>query len=117
MWDPQVPALVAAGYRVVRCDFPGYGETRMPRRPYDNAHDVAGLLDRLGVEETAVIGASGGGRVALDLAARWPRRVAALALLNTAWAGHPPSAGLAAFGAREDALLEAGDVTGATDLN
>src|SRR5262245_29806374 len=98
MWDPQVPALVAAGHRVVRCDFRGYGETPMPRQPYDNARDVADLLDSLGIEETAVVGASGGGRVALEFAARWPQRVAALALLNTAWAGQEPSADLAAFG-------------------
>jgi 3-oxoadipate enol-lactonase len=117
MWDPQVPVLVNAGYRVVRCDLPGFGQTPMPDRPNNEAQDVAELLDLLGVEHTALIAASGGGRVALEIAARWPKRVTALALLCTALAGHEPSAELRAFGEREDELLEAGDIAGATELN
>ena len=117
MWDPQLPALVGAGYRVVRCDLRGFGDTPVPDRPYNNAEDVADLLDRLGIAATAIVGASGGGRVALEVAARWPDRVTALALLCTALAGHEPSAELEAFGDREDELLEAGDIDGATKLN
>ncbi|WP_446216559.1 alpha/beta fold hydrolase [Micromonospora sp. IBHARD004] len=117
MWDPQVPVLVDAGCRVVRSDLRGYGDSPMPDGPYNNAQDVIELLDLLGAEEFALVGSSGGGRVALEIAARWPRRVTALALLCTALAGHEPSAALQAFGEREDALLEAGDVIGATDLN
>lgn len=117
MWEPQVPALVQAGWRVVRGDLRGFGETPVPDGPYNNAQDVVDLLDQLGVEEAALVGASGGGRVALEVAARWPRRVTALALLCTASTGHEPSAELRAVGEREDALLEAGDVAGATALN
>lgn len=117
MWDPQMPVLVNAGYRVMRCDLRGFGETPMPDRPHNNAQDVTDLLDLLGIEHTALIAASGGGRVALEIAARWPRRVTSLALLCTALAGHEPSAELRAFGDREDALLEAGDIAGATELN
>ncbi|MFF1799415.1 alpha/beta fold hydrolase, partial [Kitasatospora sp. NPDC058263] len=117
MWDGQVPALVGAGFRVVRCDLRGFGGTPVPDRPYDNARDVLDLLDELGIERAALVGASGGGRVALALAARWPDRVTALALLCTALAGQEPSAELRAFGEREDALIEAGDIAGATELN
>jgi pimeloyl-ACP methyl ester carboxylesterase len=117
MWDPQMSVLADAGYQVVRCDLRGYGETPMPDRPYNDAQDVVDLLDLLGVEQVALIASSGGGRVALEVAARWPQRVIALALLCTAFAGHEPSADLQSFGEREDALLEAGDVTGATELN
>lgn len=117
MWDPQIPALGDAGHLVVRCDLRGYGETPVPDRPYDNARDVLDLLDLLAIEKAALVGASGGGRVALELAARWPHRVSALALLCSALAGHEPSDELRAFGDREDALLEAGDIDGATDLN
>ncbi|MER6401272.1 alpha/beta fold hydrolase [Kitasatospora sp. NPDC001603] len=117
MWDAQVPALVGAGFRVVRCDLRGFGGTPVPDRPYDNARDVLDLLDGLGIERAALVGASGGGRVALALAARWPDRVTALALLCTALAGQEPSTELRAFGEREDALIEAGDVAGATELN
>lgn len=117
MWDPQVPALADAGYRVVRCDFRGYGHTPMPDRPYNDAQDVMDLLDLLGVEQAALVASSGGGMVALEIAARWPRRVTALALLCTAVAGHQPSADLQSFREREDALLDAGDIAGATELN
>jgi 3-oxoadipate enol-lactonase len=117
MWDPQVPALVEAGYRAVRCDLRGYGETPMPDRPYDNAQDVVDLVDLLGAERVALVAASGGGRVGLEVAARWPARVTSLMLVSTALPGHEPSAALRAFGEREDALLEAGDIAGATELN
>src|SRR5215217_983512 len=108
MWDPQVPVLTGAGYRVVRCDLRGFGDTPVPDKPYNNAQDVVDLLDLLGVQHAALIGSSGGGRVALEVAARWPRRVTSLALLCTAVAGHEPSTELATYGDREEVLLEAG---------
>jgi 3-oxoadipate enol-lactonase len=117
MWDPQMPVLAAAGHRVVRCDLRGYGDSPMPTAGWSNCGDVAELLDALGIAATAVVGASGGGRVALEFASRWPARVTALALICSALPGHPPSEALRAFGDREDALLSAGDVEGATRLN
>lgn len=117
MWDPQMPALAAAGFRAVRCDLRGYGESPMPGGPHNNAQDVIDLLDALGIDRARLVGSSGGGRVALEVAARWPDRVERLALLCTAVNGMAPGPELAAFGDREDALLEAGDVDGATELN
>jgi 3-oxoadipate enol-lactonase len=117
MWEPQVPVLVEAGYRVIRCDVPGFGESPMPTGPYNDADDVAGLLDELGVASAVVVASSGGGRVAQELAARRPQRVSALALLCSALGGWPASPARTAFAEQEDALLEAGDVEAATDLN
>jgi 3-oxoadipate enol-lactonase len=117
MWDPQMPVLAAAGYRAIRCDLRGYGESPMPDAPHNNAQDVIDLLDGLGVDHFALVGSSGGGRVALEVASRWPDRVEKLALLCSAANWMEPGSELAAFGDREDALLEAGDVDGATDLN
>lgn len=117
MWDPQVPALVDAGYRAVRADLRGFGETPMPDRPYNNADDVVEVLHEVGAARVAVVAASGGGRVGLEIAARWPARVTGLVLAATALAGHEPGAELSAFGDREDELLEAGDAAGATELN
>ena len=116
-WRFLLPALAAAGHRVVRCDLRGYGDSPMPTAPWSNRGDVADLLDALAIETTAVVGASGGGQVALEFASRWPSRVTALALLCSALPGHPPSAALRAFGEAEDALLEAGEVAGAAQLN
>jgi pimeloyl-ACP methyl ester carboxylesterase len=117
MWDPQWPALIDAGYRVVRCDFRGYGDSPVADHPYNDAEDVAELLKAQGIAQAAVVGSSYGGRVALELAARWPDLVKALVLLCSALPGHAPSDALRSFGEREDALLEAGDIAGAVELN
>lgn len=70
-------AAVAAGVRVVTFSRAGYGgSTRRPGRSVaDVAADVAALLDHLGVERCATIGASGGGPHALATAALLPERV------------------------------------------
>jgi 3-oxoadipate enol-lactonase len=142
MWDPQLPALTGAGYRVMRCDLPGFGESPMPDRPQSDAQDVLEVIDLLGGGErgggrvggggvggggvggggvgvggVALVAASGGGRVALEIAARWPDRITRLVLLATARDGFEPSAELRAVWDRENALLEAGDVAGATEFN
>ncbi|AGL17821.1 alpha/beta fold hydrolase [Actinoplanes sp. N902-109] len=117
MWDPQIAALVAAGHRVVRCDLHGYGDSPVPATSWSDAEDVLGLLDELGVDRFALVGASGGGRVGLAIAARVPQRVTKLVLLATALHGHVPGAQLSSYGAQEDELLAAGDVTAATELN
>ncbi|MFC9439209.1 alpha/beta fold hydrolase [Nocardia sp. NPDC057030] len=117
MWDPQWATLVGAGYRLVRCDFRGFGDAPVPPRPYNDAEDVFGLLDDLDIEQAAFIGSSYGGRIALEFAARWPQRTTALALLCSAAPQHSPSAVLQEFDTREDALLEAGDIESAVELN
>ncbi|MFB9234352.1 alpha/beta fold hydrolase [Plantactinospora siamensis] len=117
MWDPQWPVLTAAGYDVLRCDFRGYGETPVATESYDDAEDVRDLLDSVGLGRAAVVGSSFGGRVAQEFAARWPDRVTALCLLCPASRLHPPTDDIRAFNEREDELLEAGDVAGATELN
>lgn len=117
MWDPQWQSLLDAGYRVVRCDFRGYGQTPVPDAPNNDADDVRELLDALGIELTAVVGSSYGGRVALEFAARWPNRVSALALLCAGSPHHEPTAELDTFDAEEEALVNADDLDGAVELN
>jgi 3-oxoadipate enol-lactonase len=117
MWDPQWPVLADAGFRVVRCDFRGFGETPTTLEPYDNADDVLAVLGELGAGTIALAGASYGGKVALQIAARFPERVTALALICAGMPGHEPTETLRDFWQREEALLGAGDVAGATELN
>nr|WP_296071392.1 alpha/beta hydrolase [uncultured Actinoplanes sp.] len=112
MWDPTVPALVAAGRRVIRCDLPGFGESPVPAEPYDTACRVRELI----TEPTAIVGASGGGRVALEIAARWPQLVTRLVLLCTALPDMRPGPQLRAVWDREGALVEAGDIDAAAEL-
>ena len=116
MWDPQVPALATAGFRVIRCDLRGHGDTPPPAAPWNDADDVAALLDELGAPRVALVGASGGGRVALEIAARAPERVTALALLCTAAPGLEPGPELRAVWAEEESRFEAGDADGLADL-
>ncbi|WP_455402908.1 alpha/beta fold hydrolase [Streptomyces bambusae] len=117
MWEPQWQPLAGAGFRVVRADFRSCGESPAGTEPYSDEGDVLALMDHLGLERAALVGASYGGRVALRVAALRPARVPALALLCAGRPGHVPGPELAAFGAEEDALLEAGDLDGAVALN
>ena len=116
MWQPQVPAL-GHRFRVIAPDLRGFGDTPLPPEPFADADDVADLLDHLGVADAAVVGSSTGGRVALELATRHSERVNSLVLLCPAYRGVAPSAAAAAFDAAENRLLDAGDVTGAVQLN
>lgn len=116
MWEPQWRPLVEAGYRVVRCDFRGFGDTPMADRPYSDAEDVAELLGTLGIGPAVLVGSSYGGTVALETAARRPELVGALVLLCSGSPGHTPSDALRSIGVQEDALLAAGDITGAVEL-
>jgi pimeloyl-ACP methyl ester carboxylesterase len=117
MWDVQVAELVP-GHRVVRCDLRGYGHTPLePGASYSDAGDVLALLDELGVERWALVGASYGGWVALQVASAAPERVERLVLLDPLAEVAEPDERLRAFWRDEDALVEAGDLDAATDLN
>jgi pimeloyl-ACP methyl ester carboxylesterase len=90
LWEPQVPALLGAGYRVVRYDVRGHGRSSVPATGYDWEHylaDLRGLLDYLRVERAHLAGISMGGAIALQLALEEPGRVASLALLDSALPG------------------------------
>ncbi|MFJ2862418.1 alpha/beta fold hydrolase [Kitasatospora sp. NPDC087314] len=117
MWDPQWQGLVDAGYRVVRCDFRGFGDTPLADGPYSDAQDVLALLDHLGIESAALIGSSHGGKIATDVAALRPAAVTALALLCPGASGRTPGPALRAFAAKERELLVDGDLAAAVELN
>jgi pimeloyl-ACP methyl ester carboxylesterase len=63
MWDLQVPPLVEAGYRVLRYDSRGHGQSEVPSAPYSIemlAADAVGLMDALGLEKVHFCGLSMG---------------------------------------------------------
>src|SRR3954463_905855 len=64
MWDPQVPALVAAGFRAIRCDLNGFGDSPLPTGTYNDADDVLAVLSAVSASSPtfAIVAASGGGR-------------------------------------------------------
>jgi len=90
MWDDQFDAL-GHRYRVIRYDARGFGRSDVPRtgEPYSHADDLAALLDRLGAADAHVVGASLGGRFALDLALAHAGRVRSLALVDPVIGGWP----------------------------
>lgn len=117
MWAPLIPAL-SAGHRVVAPDLRGFGETPLPGEGYADADDVIHLLDALGIDRATLVGASLGGRVALELASGHPERVRSLALLCPAHRGLEVSdPAVLQFGDLEEQLLASGDVAGAVALN
>ncbi len=77
-WGYQVPALLSSGYRVILIDSRGHGRSTRDEQPYTYelmASDVLAVMDRLKVEEAALIGWSDGACTALVLAAQDPGRV------------------------------------------
>lgn len=116
MWEPQWESLTER-FRTVRCDLRGFGDSPLPPEPFNPADDVERLLDQLEIERASFVAASFGGRVALEIATRWPDRVETLVLLSAAWEGIDPGPQLERFAEEEDRLLEEGDIGGAVELN
>ncbi len=84
-WYERVAARLSSRYRIVAPDQRGHGQTTQAASGYDwqsLAADVAGLMDALGIGTAAVLGHSWGGNVAINVAARFPERVARLALID-----------------------------------
>jgi pimeloyl-ACP methyl ester carboxylesterase len=83
-FDPQAPALLAAGRRLIRPDLRGHGQSERPPAGYHtsfHAADMLAVLDQLEVASAHVVGFSVGGGVALELALAAPERVRTLTLL------------------------------------
>jgi pimeloyl-ACP methyl ester carboxylesterase/mannose-6-phosphate isomerase-like protein (cupin superfamily) len=116
MWDSQWVEW-AAHHRVTRLDLRGFGRSDLPEGAFSHAGDVLAVLDALGIERAILMGASFGGRVALDLAATEPRRVTGLVLACAGLPDHEWSEQVRAFGAREDEAIEAGDLDRAAEVN
>lgn len=94
-WRHQIPALAAAGWRVVAPDMRGMGQTDAPADPalYDCDHtvgDLIGLLDHLGAEKAVFAGLDFGVFAIYDLAVRHPGRVAAIIGLENPHTPHLP---------------------------
>ena len=116
MWQTQVGVL-AADRTVVRCDLPGYGGTAIaPGGDNSDAEDVIALLDELRIERFALVGASYGGYVALQVASTVPERVERMVLLNPAADLVEPDESMRDVWRQEGALVEGGDVAAAADL-
>jgi 3-oxoadipate enol-lactonase len=108
MWDSfELPGAV-------RHELRGYGQTPAPPSgELRHADDLEAALDG----PAALVGASFGGLVCLEVAARRPGLVTDLVLLDAPLPDHDWSREILEYMDEEERLLEAGDLDGATELN
>jgi pimeloyl-ACP methyl ester carboxylesterase len=86
VWEYQVPAFTAKGYRVVAYDRRGWGRTEIDPsgpQPGTGADDLLGLLDQLKLDRVHLVATAGGAFVAIDFALSYPQRVRSLTIANS----------------------------------
>jgi len=115
-WEPQWREL-REHYRVVRLDLPGFGQSPPSGPGADPVKAVATLLDELSVERASLVGASFGGRVAMELALARPELAEALVLIGASLPDHRWSRTVEEYGSEEDEALASGDVDRAVEAN
>ena len=86
-WWQQIPVF-SQRYRCITIDHRGFNRSTDPMQAGASrfVDDLEALLDRLGIERSALVSQSMGGRTALGFAVRHPERVTALALCDN-WGG------------------------------
>jgi 3-oxoadipate enol-lactonase len=107
MWDGfDLPGAV-------RHEMSGFGQTPMPPA---GEISLAGELATTLTEPAALVGASFGGHVCLEVASTRPELVEALVLLDAPLFDQEWSKEIEGYGEREDALIEEGEFRAAAEL-
>ena len=103
-WQHNIGTL-SQRFRVLAPDIVGFGATE---RPDDVVYSLRtwtdhiwAFLDALGIEKTAIVGNSLGGRIALQMATDRPDRITKMVLMGAPGVGMTPTEGLAALRAYE----------------
>lgn len=78
VFDDQIPALVAAGHRVIAPDVRGHGFSANASRPFRWADDLGALLRHLDAGPAVLVGVCMGAAVATDTALEHPELVRAV---------------------------------------
>ena len=102
-WDGVVPRLVEAGYRVIRYDMRGFGESTAEDVEFTAHEDLLAVLDQFDVERAAIAGNSMGAVFSIDALLAAPERFVAFAWIGGGiggWDKEPSSP-------EEDALFQA----------
>lgn len=111
-WRHVVEAL--PDVRCLSYDARGFGRTTYePEDGWSSVDDATAVLDAYGVGAAVVVGASMGGRTAIDLALTHPGRVRGLVLIGPAISGAPQpeyEPEVEALGAQQEAAFERGDL-------
>lgn len=77
-WDPVVPLLTKAGYRVIRYDMRGFGDSTSEPVEFIAHQDLLAVLDFFDVRHAALAGNSMGAHFAIDAVLAAPDRFVAL---------------------------------------
>ena len=116
MWDPQWQTFSRA-HRVVRCDMRGYGRSPLRTSRYSPPGELIAFLDELALGPAALVGASMGGGVSLQVAVARPDLVSALVLVGSGVRGHEWSEYVTNAWAAEETAFERGDLDEAVEIN
>jgi pimeloyl-ACP methyl ester carboxylesterase len=87
-WDPVAPLLIEAGYRVIRYDMRGFGESTTDDVEYAPNEDAVAVLDHFAVGKAAIGGNSMGGSFALETVLESPDRFVAFAWIGGGISGY-----------------------------
>lgn len=85
MWEAQAQLLVSHGFRVIRMDTRGHGQSGATPAPYaihDLACDVIAVLDALHIERAHYVGLSLGGMIGFGLGVDFGHRMQSLFLCD-----------------------------------
>ncbi|XP_044043145.1 bifunctional epoxide hydrolase 2 [Siniperca chuatsi] len=87
-WRYQIPAVAAAGFRVLALDMKGYGESTAPPdiEEYSQEQlckDLITFMDKMSIPQVTLVGHDWGGALVWTMARYFPERVRAAASLNT----------------------------------
>lgn len=93
-FNRNIEPLVAAGYRVILLDCPGWSKSdpivNSGSRSDLNARALKGLLDVLNIDKVHILGNSMGGHSAVAFALNWPQQVGKLVLMGGGTGGASP---------------------------
>lgn len=87
-WRYQIPAVAAAGFRVLALDMKGYGESSAPPDVEEYSQeqlckDLITFMDKMSIPQVTLVGHDWGGALVWSMAQCYPERVRAVASLNT----------------------------------
>ena len=94
LWRHQIPAMVAAGFRVIAPDLRGFGLTEIPKggvaayRMDQLVADVVSLLNVLGIAKVRLVGHDWGAAIGWQTAILHPDRIDRYVAISV---GHPTS--------------------------
>lgn len=120
-WDAVVPRLAAAGYRVIRYDMRGYGQSTTDDVEFSNRADLLAVLEAREIQRCAIVGNSQGAKIALDTVLEAPDRFVGFVWVGggiTGFDGPPPQhPDEIELSEAYDAAEERGDVDAMADLD